>query len=96
MRHRTAAPGTPITEEDHGSVLEVVGPATLLGPPAVSPSPGRALPGFRVTIAALSGAVTIHFAGDQTTVVGGLAEVVVPANEARELLLLSQGKWLVR
>lgn len=95
MRHRTAAPGTPITEEDHGSVLEVVGPATLLGPPAVSPSPGRALPGFRVTIAALQGAVTIHFAGGQTTV-GGLAEVVVPANEARELLLLSQGKWLVR
>lgn len=95
MRHRPATPGTPITEEDHGSVLEVVGPATLLGPPAVSPSPGRALPGFRVTIAALQGAVTIRFAGGQTTV-GGLAEVVVPANEARELLLLSQGKWLVR
>ena len=29
MRHRTAAPGTPITEEDYGSLLEVVGPATL-------------------------------------------------------------------
>ena len=94
MRHRPAAPGTPPTEEDHGSLLEVVGPATLAGPPAGRP--GRALPGFRVTIAALGGAVTVQLAEGQTTVGGNLAEVAVPANEARELLLLSQGKWLVR
>ena len=94
MRHRPAAPGTPPTEEDHGSLLEVVGPATVAGPPAGRP--GRALPGFRVTIAAREGAVTVQFAEGQTTVGGNLAQVVVPANEARELLLLSQGKWLVR
>lgn len=95
MRHRPAGPGTPITGEDDGSVLEVVGPATLAGPPAAA-VPGRALPGFRVTIAALEGAVTVPLAESQTTVGGNLAQVVVPANEARELLLLSQGKWLVR
>lgn len=94
MRHRTAAAGSPITDVDHEVVIEVVGPATLPGPPGGA-VPGRALAGFRVTIAALEGAVTVHLAEGQTKVGGG-AEILVPANEVRELLLLSQGKWLVR
>jgi len=95
MVHKPVATGYTILSGDDGWCLEAPGGAALTGP-RLTP-PGSAFPAFSVRVAAAGAQpVDVTLQAGQTVLGSGATTITIPGNEARDLTLLSGGKWVVK